>query len=428
MVRRPDPLPSWDELVAIAGEHGIDHLGVAPADVLDRARAALHERRAAGLAAGMGFTYRNPDRSTDPGRAVAGARSIIVAARSYLADRRARPTSRGPGPGRPLRLGRPLRPAADRAAGDRPPHPRAPTSGPSSFADDNSIVDREVAYLGRARLVRQERQPAPARRRELVRARLRRHDRRVPGRRTRSPTAAGRAGAASTAARPAPSSRPGVVDANRCLAWVAAAAGHDPRRAPRAPSATASTAATTARRCARRRVRLGGAPHDLPVSTAATSGPGVGRRARPARRRRRRRCSTATAAGTSPTATRGGCGATRSSCSATSATPATPASRRTLARYRADRGPDPRRARPLGERAELGLLATGCRREAPARHERLPAQDRRHPVAAVGVVAAAAARPLRRAHQPVRRVGRSSTPSRRSASSASASRCCCRTR
>ena len=85
-VRRPASVPTLDELRAVAGEHGIEHLGVAPATVLERARTILHERRDAGLADGMGFTYHKPDRSTDPQRAVPGARSILVAARSYLAD------------------------------------------------------------------------------------------------------------------------------------------------------------------------------------------------------------------------------------------------------------------------------------------------------------------------------------------------------
>ena len=87
MARRlsPLPLPTWDEIVAIASEHGIEHVGVSPADVLDRARAEINRRKRAGLHAGMGFTYRNPERSTDPQRAVPGARSIIVAARPYRA-------------------------------------------------------------------------------------------------------------------------------------------------------------------------------------------------------------------------------------------------------------------------------------------------------------------------------------------------------
>jgi epoxyqueuosine reductase len=145
-MRRPDPLPTWDEIVALGAEHGLTHMGVAPAGVLQRARTALHERKEAGLHAGMGFTYRNPDRSTDPGRAVAGARSIIVAARPYRAtDEPARPEGAQARVGRyawvdhyePLRDGlraitRRLRKADHRAV---------------LFADDNSIVDREVAHL-----------------------------------------------------------------------------------------------------------------------------------------------------------------------------------------------------------------------------------------------------------------------------------------
>jgi epoxyqueuosine reductase len=146
-VRRPDPLPTWDELVALAASHGITHLGVAPAGVLERARTELHRRKDAGLHAGMGFTYRNPDRSTDPQRAVEGARSIIVAARPYLADDEPeRPTGPVARVARyawvdhyaPLRVG--LRDIANRlkASGERA----------VAFADDNAIVDREVAHLG----------------------------------------------------------------------------------------------------------------------------------------------------------------------------------------------------------------------------------------------------------------------------------------
>jgi epoxyqueuosine reductase len=141
-----DSVPTWDEIVAIGEEHGITRLGVAPAHVLERARTALHERKAAGLHAGMGFTYRNPDRSTDPQAAVRDARSVIVAARPYrAADEPPAP------PGAQARVARyawvdhyaPLREGLwaiarrIRAAGDKA----------VPFADDNSLVDREVAHL-----------------------------------------------------------------------------------------------------------------------------------------------------------------------------------------------------------------------------------------------------------------------------------------
>ncbi len=78
-----------DDLEAIAEQHQIEKVGVCSADVFEDVRSVLHERKAAGLSADMAFTYRNPDRSTDPERSLAGARSIVVGVRSY---RRSRPS------------------------------------------------------------------------------------------------------------------------------------------------------------------------------------------------------------------------------------------------------------------------------------------------------------------------------------------------
>ena len=137
--------PGIDEqLAAIAGAHGIDAWGVARAEVLHRARAALHERRSAGLHDGMQFTYKNPDRSTDPFAAVEGARSVFVAARHYLLDEPERPTSPAARVARyawtdhyaPLREGLWAIAHHLRAAGYRA----------VAYADDNTVVDREVAY------------------------------------------------------------------------------------------------------------------------------------------------------------------------------------------------------------------------------------------------------------------------------------------
>lgn len=146
-MRHPDPLPTFDELVELAAARGVAHLGVAPATVLERARAALFERKASGLSADMQFTYRNPERSTDPTRAVPGARSVIVAARSYRTDH---DPPRPPGPhARVARYAwtdhyQPLRDALRTIA------TRLTDAGERAvvFADDNSIVDREVAHLG----------------------------------------------------------------------------------------------------------------------------------------------------------------------------------------------------------------------------------------------------------------------------------------
>jgi epoxyqueuosine reductase len=132
------------ELLAIGLASGLDAVGITSAAVLDRARAVLHERKAVGLHDGMAFTYRNPDRATDPQRLVAGARSIVVGARSY----RRRTPARPPGPsGRVARyawadhyadLRASLGAVADRLRDDG--H-RARV-----VADDNGLVDREVAH------------------------------------------------------------------------------------------------------------------------------------------------------------------------------------------------------------------------------------------------------------------------------------------
>ena len=68
-------------------EAGADRVWVTSAAPLDRARAAIESRIAPGHADGMQFTFRNPERSTAPTMSVPGARSIIVAARSYSCDR-----------------------------------------------------------------------------------------------------------------------------------------------------------------------------------------------------------------------------------------------------------------------------------------------------------------------------------------------------
>ncbi len=63
---------------------GLDRVGITTAEVLEPARTVLHRRKAAGLAGSMQFTYRNPDRSTDPSRALPGAERIVAGAKGYL--------------------------------------------------------------------------------------------------------------------------------------------------------------------------------------------------------------------------------------------------------------------------------------------------------------------------------------------------------
>ena len=62
---------------------GLSAVGIALAEPFGDTRADLVERKRRGLHGGMQFTYRNPDRSTDPQRILPGARSLVVGAWSY---------------------------------------------------------------------------------------------------------------------------------------------------------------------------------------------------------------------------------------------------------------------------------------------------------------------------------------------------------
>ena len=148
---RPTDLPRPDtgadyvaSLARLTQPHGVTHTGVAGAEVLSRARVALHDRIDAGLVDGMRFTFKNPERSTDPRRAVAGAEAVFVAARPYVLADQERP------PGMQARVARyawvdhyaPLRDALWEVAHQL----RRDGWKAVAYADDNSIVDREVAH------------------------------------------------------------------------------------------------------------------------------------------------------------------------------------------------------------------------------------------------------------------------------------------
>ena len=143
------PLPGgeqyWAELRAIGHGAGLHSVGVASVEPLMRAREHIHQRIARDLVNDMQFTFRNPERSTTPSLTVEGAQSIIVGARSYFT-----PNEDSHSYATPARIARyawvdhqselkeSLRAIMRRLRDDG--H-RAVV-----FADDNSIVDREVAY------------------------------------------------------------------------------------------------------------------------------------------------------------------------------------------------------------------------------------------------------------------------------------------
>ncbi|MDE0134958.1 MAG: tRNA epoxyqueuosine(34) reductase QueG [Acidimicrobiaceae bacterium] len=72
-----------EQIQHAATSAGLDAVGVTNTAPFTQARRAIDERKAAGLHAGMWFTYGRPERSTTPANILTGARSIVVCARSY---------------------------------------------------------------------------------------------------------------------------------------------------------------------------------------------------------------------------------------------------------------------------------------------------------------------------------------------------------
>jgi epoxyqueuosine reductase len=79
------------ELSRLAAEVGLDVVGAARAEPYDATERHIHERRARGLFADMGFTMARPEVSCHPERLFDGARSVVAAALCHYAP--------GPEPG-----------------------------------------------------------------------------------------------------------------------------------------------------------------------------------------------------------------------------------------------------------------------------------------------------------------------------------------
>ena len=239
-----------EALVAVGRAAGLDAVGVAPATPFERTRRDLEQRKADGLAAGMQFTYRNPARSTDPGRALDGARSLVVGALSYAitgpgdTDRPAGttgdagapgsrhddrgPSHRGPA-GRVARYARrdhyaDLR-AGLTAVSD---HLRANGWRTRVLADDNALVDREAAVrAGLGWYGKNTNVLLPGRGSWFVLGSVV-TDAPLPP--SDQPVADG-CGACTRCLDGCPTQAivaPGVVDARRCLAWLVQAPGTFP--------------------------------------------------------------------------------------------------------------------------------------------------------------------------------------------------------
>ena len=133
-----------DDLRQLGRRSGLDGVGICDARPFSEARATIEARKAAGEHAGMRFTFRRPERSTDPERTMPGARALFVGIRSYA---RTAPGVEPSGPAAEVARYswidhyRPLREALEVVA-DRL---RADGWRARVLADDNALVDRAAA-------------------------------------------------------------------------------------------------------------------------------------------------------------------------------------------------------------------------------------------------------------------------------------------
>jgi epoxyqueuosine reductase len=262
-VTGPSGAPSIDatselgaDLIALGLGSGLAAVGIAGAGVFSSTRADLFERKQQGLAADMQFTYRNPERSTDPDRIIPGAKALVVGAWSYrhpepagrvhlLPTRPARPPQPSP-PGRPPRpAGRVARYARrdhyaslKRALDPIAESLRALGWKAAVVCDDNGLVDRAAAHraglgwfgknsllllpgLGSWFVLGSVVTDAPLR----------------PAAPTAAPAHAEGCGPCSRCMTSCPTGAlvaPGVLDARRCLAWLVQAPGSFPEQYRRA--------------------------------------------------------------------------------------------------------------------------------------------------------------------------------------------------
>lgn len=87
----PSPGSLRTDLERALLDAGLDAVGFTSVDAFPEVRRSLESRRAAGQHAGMSFTFRNPQRSTEPDRLLRRATSIVVAALGYVEPEPPRP-------------------------------------------------------------------------------------------------------------------------------------------------------------------------------------------------------------------------------------------------------------------------------------------------------------------------------------------------
>ena len=205
---------------------GLDAVGVCAATPFSDVKVLLEERRTAGLAANMQFTYRNPARSTTPQRILENAQTLVVAA------------LRTPAP----RLN-PAEPGQTRiAAYARTDHYTELKAGLEAIAeelrqagwqarvvaDDNALVDRAAAVrAGLGWYGKNANVLLPGRGSWFVLGSVV-TDAPLPVNQELVPDGCGTCDQCITGCPTGAIVKPGVVDARRCIAWLVQAPGPIP--------------------------------------------------------------------------------------------------------------------------------------------------------------------------------------------------------
>jgi epoxyqueuosine reductase len=223
--------PDWarlaGELIGIGIESGLDAVGVAPASRFEGTRRVLEERKALGLHGGMHFTYGDPERSTDPGRALPGAAAILVGAMSYRRGAPGTPPSRPAGQVARYSWGDPY---SSLRAALGPIARRLEEEGFRArvLVDDNAMVDKEAArraglgWYGKNTLML-----LPGKGSWFVLGSVL-TDAPLPSGGSAVPDGCGGCARCISACPTGALVEPGVLDARRCLAWALEAPGDFP--------------------------------------------------------------------------------------------------------------------------------------------------------------------------------------------------------
>jgi epoxyqueuosine reductase len=217
-----------DRLLEVGREAGLVSVGICDTQPFLEARQELFDRREAGLAGTMAFTYRNPERSTDPQRLLRNAASLVVGAVSYRQPR----TDVGAIGEPTARVARyatddyytTLRSALERVAEEL----RTAGYRARVVADDNALVDRAAAVrAGLGWIGRNTGLITPEEGGEVVLGSVV-TDAELPGRGTPVEDGCGSCRACEPAC-PTGALANGRLDARKCLAWLVQAPGEFPR-------------------------------------------------------------------------------------------------------------------------------------------------------------------------------------------------------